>query len=109
MGSRPGEHRGGRKAGTPNKRTLEVQDLARQYAPAALEEAVRLATNAKSEQARTAAIGIILDRAYGRPPQGVTIQGKLNHAITVIKRVIVDLNEPEPEIAKIVDGTRDTD
>ena len=30
-GSKPGEHRGGRKAGTPNKATAEVRAIARSF------------------------------------------------------------------------------
>ena len=63
-GARPGA---GRKLGSRNKATLEVQELARQYAPAALAELARLSTAATSEQARVAASNAILDRAYGKP------------------------------------------
>ncbi len=65
-GSRPGEHRGGRKAGTPNHATAEVKALARQHGPAAITELARLSSEAESEQARVAAIKELLDRAYGK-------------------------------------------
>lgn len=65
-GSKPGERRGGRKAGTPNHATAEIKDLARRHGPAALAELVRLAGNAASEAARVSAASIILDRAYGK-------------------------------------------
>src|ERR1700730_11221459 len=66
-GSRPGERRGGRQTGTPNKATADVKALAQSYAAAAVKELARLALNAQSEQARVAAIKEILDRAYGKP------------------------------------------
>lgn len=56
----------GRKAGTPNKATVEVKRLAQKHGPAALVELARLAGNAVSEQARVSAASIILDRAYGK-------------------------------------------
>ena len=71
-GSKPGERRGGRAKGTPNKATVEVKELARQYAPAVLKEMARLATQAESESARVAAGNAILDRAYGKASQAIT-------------------------------------
>jgi hypothetical protein len=68
-GSPKGVKQGGRKPGTPNKATAEVKAYAQQYAPAVLEELARLATKAKSEQARVAAGKEILDRAYGKATQ----------------------------------------
>lgn len=62
---------GGRAKGTPNKSTAEIKTLARQYAPAALEELARLAREAESEQARVSAANSILDRAYGKPAQAI--------------------------------------
>jgi hypothetical protein len=70
-GSKPGERRGGRQKGTPNKATAEVKVLAQKYAPAAIEELGRLSTEAESEAARVAASKEILDRAYGKPMQPV--------------------------------------
>lgn len=67
-GKRPGS---GRKPGTPNKATLELKDLARQYTTDAVKELARLATNAESESARVAAIRELLDRGYGRPTQPI--------------------------------------
>ena len=55
-GSRPGERRGGRQTGTPNKATADVKALAQSYAPEAVKELARLALNAQSEQARVTAI-----------------------------------------------------
>ena len=71
-GAKPGERRGGRAKGTPNKSTAEVKQLAGKYAPAALKELARLSTEAESEQARVSACKEILDRAYGKAPQAIT-------------------------------------
>ena len=66
---------GGRTAGTPNKSTSEVRELAGQYGPTALAELARLATNADSEQARVSACKEILDRAYGKSAQTINRYG----------------------------------
>ena len=67
---------GGRVAGTPNKATAEIRDLARADGPAVFKELVRLAFKSKSEQTRVAAIKEILDRAYGRPTQPIDGDGQ---------------------------------
>jgi hypothetical protein len=64
------------KSGNPGGRPKvlgEVQELARQYAPAAIVELARLALKAKNETARIAAIRELLDRGYGRSRQAMEI------------------------------------
>jgi hypothetical protein len=75
-GSKPGERRGGREKGTPNKATAEVRELAGEYGPAALTELARLSTEANTDTARIQACNAILDRAYGRalPGRPITIE-----------------------------------
>lgn len=77
-GSSPGERRGGRAKGVPNKATVEIKDVARQYGPQAVEALAKLAGlvgegdgKAESEQARIAALNGILDRGYGKPSQSI--------------------------------------
>ena len=72
MSRKGGPKTGGRVAGTPNKSTAEIRELAGQYGPAALAELARLATNADSEQARVSACKELLDRAYGKSTQILT-------------------------------------
>lgn len=95
-GSRPGERRGGRKPGVPNKATREIKEVAQQYGPAALKKLAELAglvkgTNAaESEQARVSAVREILDRAYGKAPQAIIgdpsnpLQGRLTVEFKVV-------------------------
>ena len=64
-GSKPGERRGGRKKGTPNKATAEIKEAARKHAPEAIKQLANLMKNAESEAARVSAIKEILDRGYG--------------------------------------------
>ena len=76
-GKRPGA---GRKPGRMNATTACVREIALTHGSAAIDKAPRLAGlvvdedgkrigMATSEQAQIAALGIILDRAYGKPSQ----------------------------------------
>lgn len=76
-GSKPGERRGGRKAGTPNKATADIKALAQEYTKDAINELARLAGKAESEAARVAAIKELLDRGHGRAAQAVELSGKV--------------------------------
>ena len=62
----------GNPGGRP-KVMVEVQELARQHAPAVIVELARLALKAKNETARIAAIRELLDRGYGRPRQAMEV------------------------------------
>lgn len=72
-----GKKTGGRIAGTPNKVTAEIKELARQYGAKGIEELAVLAgllaskdrKPAESDQARIIAIKEILDRGYGKAAQ----------------------------------------
>jgi hypothetical protein len=70
-GSRPGERRGGRKKGTPNRSTRAIKELAQKHGAEVIEELARIAFNAESEFARVAAIKELLDRGYGKSTQPV--------------------------------------
>jgi hypothetical protein len=67
-GSKPGEHRGGRKKGTPNKATASIRDLAREYTDQALSALVSVLAGGEGipAAAQVAAAKEILDRGYGR-------------------------------------------
>lgn len=72
-GARPGERRGGRQKGTPNRVTADIKAAAQLHGAAALERLAYLMTNAESEAAQVAAAKEILDRAYGKAPQALTV------------------------------------
>jgi hypothetical protein len=80
-GSKPGERRGGRQKGTPNKVTAELRLIAADYGPAAVKELVAIGldpeTKSKSDGTRIAAIRELLDRGYGKPSQA------LEHSVAV--------------------------
>lgn len=85
-GSAPGERRGGRQAGTPNKATADVKAAARLHGQAAIKTLSRLMTEADSDQAKIAACKEILDRAYGKATQPIegTENGPAIRAVTEI-------------------------
>jgi hypothetical protein len=68
---------GGRKKGVPNKATAELKALAQAWGPASITMAAELAglvegkKAAQSETARLVAIGLILDRGYGKATQTI--------------------------------------
>ena len=85
MARKGGAKIGGRVAGTPNKSTATIRELAGQHGPMALAELARLANNADSEQTRVSACKEILDRAYGKSTQNINrtdsvdvIEGEVN-------------------------------
>jgi hypothetical protein len=71
---------GGRVTGTPNRATAEIRALASVHGPDAIAELAKLAGIAKddngnplagaaqTDQARIGALGMLLDRGYGRSP-----------------------------------------
>jgi hypothetical protein len=94
-GAKPGERRGGRKPGVPNKATTEIRALAREHGPEALRELARLAKEAKTDQARIAACNSLLDRAYGRSQASSLIDIELPDVNTtegITKSLAVVLN-----------------
>lgn len=70
-GSKPGERRGGRQKGTPNKATKDIKTAARLHGEAAVARLAHLMMKAESEQAQVAACKELLDRGYGKPAQAL--------------------------------------
>lgn len=99
VGSKPGQRKGGRKAGVPNKATREIREVAQQFGPSAIRQLAKLGGlfpakkgAAESEQARVSACNSILDRAYGKPGQAVTHSGAIG-SYDVTK--LADLSDEE--------------
>jgi hypothetical protein len=63
-----GRKTGGRNAGTPNKATLEIKELARIHGPAVIERLVQLSRDPSGAVAVSASREL-LDRGYGKAPQ----------------------------------------
>lgn len=88
-GSKPGERRGGRQAGTPNKVTATLKEYAAPYTTEAIDGLVKLARNEKTPAAaRVAAWREVLDRGVGKPHQGLTIDGEAPQAPAAVTFVI---------------------
>jgi hypothetical protein len=70
--------RSGNPGGRPRKteQLVEIEQLARQYAPQAMEALVKIAMSGKTDSARVAAATAILDRAFGRPAQTLRAQNE---------------------------------
>lgn len=67
-GSAPGERRGGRKAGVPNKVTRDVRAIAQEYAGDAIATLVAIMQGkALAPAARVQAARELLGYAYGKP------------------------------------------
>lgn len=67
-GSKPGERRGGRAKGTPNRATASIKDAAREYTEKALATFVAcIDADDAPWPAKVSAASAILDRGYGKP------------------------------------------
>lgn len=66
------------KSGNPEGRRVEKlsDKLAQQYGPAAIETIQELMRTSKSPKIRLDAAKYLADRAYGKAPQAVELQGK---------------------------------
>jgi hypothetical protein len=72
-GSKPGERRGGRQSGTPNKATSTLKEFAGQFTHEAVNGLVAIARDSEMPpQARVSAWREVLDRAVGKAPQALT-------------------------------------
>ena len=88
-GSKPGERRGGRTAGTPNKATATLKELAREYTAEALEALVNVVRTTDSDSARVQAANAILDRGYGKPST-VLAGDEDGGAIRAVHRIVLE-------------------
>ena len=72
-GSKPGERRGGRQKGTPNKASADVKALIDQAGDIAtvVRGLFQIATSGESEAGRVAASKELLDRRFGKATQYV--------------------------------------
>ena len=67
-GAKPGERRGGRRKGVPNKATAAIRDIAREYTTQAIATLVEvMGDNTQPAPARVSAANALLDRGYGKP------------------------------------------
>ena len=91
-GKRPGA---GRPSGSPNKLTRPLKEAAALHTEASLNVLVDLRDHAESEQVRLAAAMAILDRAHGKPRQGLDLA---KEGVTVLINKYVDLDPAPPTL-----------
>jgi hypothetical protein len=82
-GSAPGERRGGRQKGTPNRATADIKALAQQYTGEAIKTLAEIMRTSENDTARIAASKELIDRGHGKSVQGVELTGKDGGAIVV--------------------------
>ena len=84
---------GGRKAGTPNKATVEIRELARSLLedPAYQEKLKRRLRSGRAQQIE----GLLYHYAYGKPVQKVALSGELT-----LEELVLGSMEMEAEITQ---------
>lgn len=93
-GSAPGERRGGRQKGTPNKATADIKALAQAHGSDAIARLVDIMFNSESDQAKIAAAKEILDRGYGKAKQQVEATGP-DGGPMVFERIVREIVDPQ--------------
>jgi len=83
--------RSGNPGGRP-KAEGEVRELAQKHGPDAIKRLAQL-MNSRNERVAVAACGVILDRAYGRAPQAVQLDGDLAFRGSGLLAALAALNE----------------
>ena len=80
-GSKPGERRGGRKKGTPNKATAGLKAALQKHEGDLVTALVKL-TKDDDPRVRLGAINACFDRGWGKPAQSVT--GDAGGPVTIV-------------------------
>ncbi len=75
----------GNPGGRP-KGVVEVRELAQRLTGRSFEELARIAFNSPDDRARLAAIGIILERGYGKPAQPVDGNGEGGPIVVTLRK-----------------------
>ena len=94
----------GRGKGQVNKATVEVKAVLAKHVPEMVTELVRLATEAKSEATRIAAIKEIFDRAIGKAAQPV--EGSIDVGISLeLEQILREHDGESRSIPRRANGT----
>jgi ketopantoate hydroxymethyltransferase len=84
-GSAPGERRGGRQKGTPNRITADIKALAQEYGADAIKTIVGIMRTSENDTARLSAAKELIDRGYGKASQAVEVNGEVGLVVQVVK------------------------
>jgi len=98
-GARPGA---GRKPGKVSAAKRDLMDLAKGHAETALQALVQIAQSSESDSARVSAANAILDRAYGKPVQGVTVGNPEGETFKTETKILDEAERFTSAIAGIV-------
>ncbi len=86
-GSKPGERRGGRQKGTPNRVTAELKLAFQKHGDELVKALLKLAKST-DEKVQLGAIKECLDRGWGRPTQAIAGDPEQPH------RLVVEIIDP---------------
>lgn len=102
-GSKPGERRGGRARGTPNKLTTEskkrLKEMLDPHVPTSINAIVKNLSNG-DPMVRQRAAESILDRFYGRPGQSIMFGDDDPDAAEPRNEIVVRFIKPNHKDAK---------
>jgi hypothetical protein len=87
-----GRKTGGRQAGTPNKATAEIKEVARQYGTEAVEKLAELMRCDDNPQVQRAAAEALLDRGYGRP--SLSVEASTDEADPINIQIVFSDDKP---------------
>jgi hypothetical protein len=90
-GSSPGERRGGRQKGTPNKATADVKEAAQAFTTDAINTLAEIMRSAKHPAAaRVSAASALLDRGHGKPKQSLDVDANVQAEVKAVEWRVVD-------------------
>lgn len=93
-GSKPGERRGGRQKGVPNKANADFKAYAAQFTKEAMDKAVELMRTSDNPSVVLGAVTFIADRGHGKPTLAVDLKANVTGK-QKIEHVIVDPAKPD--------------
>ena len=92
---------GGRSAGTPNKATASVKQIASEYTESAVSTLASIMTDSEQPAAaRISAARELLDRAHGKPAQFVEIDANVNTHKIDLAAIDAELEKAAEERAR---------
>ena len=92
---------GGRAAGTPNKATASVKQIASEYTESAVSTLASIMTDSEQPAiARISAAREVLDRAHGKPAQFVEIDANVNTHKIDLAAIDAELEKAAEERAR---------
>ena len=92
-----GRKTGGRVAGTPNKATADLRELAGVYTKEAVLVLVTVMRGSPIPAARVAAANSLLDRSHGKPAQAVMVAGDPANSTPIRQIIHQYIADAEPD------------